>query len=434
MTILTERLERFLYRKKRWKEQLLLLRTGDLYESFGSDAETVARCLNDGVGSRDGRSWWGCEVGSLESALRRLTGAGYRVAVGDRIDGDDEVVEATGPLSPHNKVVEWATRPTKAESEEGHLMEVWTSRDRELRVRRVEPLSGGYGYFDAQALISESEDEDDWLEVGRDHRLSVVLMMAVAHFRKTAPVRANAIFEAVALIDHARSQGLSDFPESSAKSGGIELKNPTDRDRIPGAHLHEQPEGIMSSALTEAVEAGTETAVEVQEENKANLKLTEVEARNLAFELGWAMAAKDLPLNGKDSVLSRLNGVLTTTPLEDLSVPQSPDCRALFKRLQKMIKAQGVVEIVGDRETAVVEEKSKRKAKTTTKKTPSANGKASSEGPSNKERVYRLWEKKPTVDPQKCFEEVEEAVKLTTIRSWINQWKKGKALPACANK
>lgn len=56
-------------------------------------------------------------------------------------------------------------------------------------------------------------------------------------------------------------------------------------------------------------------------------------------------------------------------------------------------------------------------------------------GPSNKEQVYRLWEKSKDKSPAKSEEyhkKVGESVKLATIKSWISAWNRGDNLPACA--
>ena len=56
-------------------------------------------------------------------------------------------------------------------------------------------------------------------------------------------------------------------------------------------------------------------------------------------------------------------------------------------------------------------------------------------GPSNKAVIYGLWNKgKGETDSAKLFKKVSGGVKESTIRSWINQWKKGTNLPGCATK
>ena len=50
---------------------------------------------------------------------------------------------------------------------------------------------------------------------------------------------------------------------------------------------------------------------------------------------------------------------------------------------------------------------------------------------SNKAVVYKLWTA-GTKDPEKLSAKVNNAVKLTTIKAWLNQWKNKKNLPSVA--
>lgn len=83
--------------------------------------------------------------------------------------------------------------------------------------------------------------------------------------------------------------------------------------------------------------------------------------------------------------------------------------------------------------------KSTKKATKTKRTAQSAASKSNvtRTGPSNKEVVYKLYLKDPKTAAEKAeqfHKAVKEAVKLTTIRSWISMWSHGKGLPACANK
>jgi DNA mismatch repair protein MutS len=65
---------------------ILLLRMGDFYELFESDAETCARVLGLTLTARsDGIPRAGFPHQSLESHLRKLLKAGHRVAICDEI-------------------------------------------------------------------------------------------------------------------------------------------------------------------------------------------------------------------------------------------------------------------------------------------------------------------------------------------------------------
>lgn len=56
--------------------------------------------------------------------------------------------------------------------------------------------------------------------------------------------------------------------------------------------------------------------------------------------------------------------------------------------------------------------------------------------PSNKERVYRQWEKASEKSPKEAEALMAKAkvteVKLTTVRGWISSWNNGANLPGCA--
>lgn len=69
------------------------------------------------------------------------------------------------------------------------------------------------------------------------------------------------------------------------------------------------------------------------------------------------------------------------------------------------------------------------------KKVKKVKAKAADKDPSNKERVFRLWEAsddKTAALAETFQKEAEAEVKLSTIKAWINQWNGGKNLPACA--
>jgi len=77
----------------------------------------------------------------------------------------------------------------------------------------------------------------------------------------------------------------------------------------------------------------------------------------------------------------------------------------------------------------------KEKAMATPKKdkTPSSKKEKTPRGPSNKEVIYLAWDQGAgESDPEKLLKKVKGAVKLTTIKSWMSMWGKGKGLPSCA--
>lgn len=198
-------------------------------------------------------------------------------------------------------------------------------------------------------------------------------------------------------------------------------------------------------------------------EEKSVMKISEKEARSMCIAVGYKSMgdAKNCPIT---KVQHRINTAMLAG-VDDLEVPDHDDDKKTLKRvLESLRKGQEIVVVPDTLDESMPEEdaaeekaaradkgdKKEKKAKVEKavkeKKTPKAETEPSKSGhvkaekktnntetgPSNKEVVYKLWKKKPSIEPQKCFEEVNEAVKLTTIRGWINQWKNGNNLPACA--
>ena len=75
-------------------------------------------------------------------------------------------------------------------------------------------------------------------------------------------------------------------------------------------------------------------------------------------------------------------------------------------------------------------EKKSKKAETEPKK-PGVGKKKVDYSKSNKAVVYEAW-KDGEEDIDKLHKKVSEALKVTTLKSWVNSWKKGKNLPAIA--
>ena len=101
----------FLEAKDRYPGMILLIRDGDSYHTFGTDAETVGSVC--GLCVLPGR-WAGLHVNMLEGCLRKLLQAGHRVAICDQVEphapGGAQVnrIMAPGPdrraVSPDGRV------------------------------------------------------------------------------------------------------------------------------------------------------------------------------------------------------------------------------------------------------------------------------------------------------------------------------------------
>src|SRR5712692_2826486 len=84
---MTPMMQQYREAKERHPGMLLLFRMGDFYELFGEDAEVAARVLGLTLTSRDKTiTMAGFPHHSLEMHLRKLLGAGQRVAVCDQVE------------------------------------------------------------------------------------------------------------------------------------------------------------------------------------------------------------------------------------------------------------------------------------------------------------------------------------------------------------
>lgn len=83
---------------------------------------------------------------------------------------------------------------------------------------------------------------------------------------------------------------------------------------------------------------------------------------------------------------------------------------------------------------ASADSKTKPDAKDAPAKKPKKDkGADEKSGPSNKEVVYKAWKKAgDKADAEKLAGLVADAIKLTTVKSWISSWGRGQNLPACA--
>jgi DNA mismatch repair protein MutS len=78
----------YLEAKERYPGMILLIRDGDAYHMFGTDAETVANvCDLSAFPAHHGEApWAGFSADMLEGCLRKLLHAGHRVAICDQLE------------------------------------------------------------------------------------------------------------------------------------------------------------------------------------------------------------------------------------------------------------------------------------------------------------------------------------------------------------
>ena len=173
---------------------------------------------------------------------------------------------------------------------------------------------------------------------------------------------------------------------------------------------------------------------------KAKKKLVMVIARSRAVRLfeycNYKTASK------WDS--KKLETKLASLPeMVDLTKVKNDKVKALLKEI---INATSIEVVPGKKATKTAKKKTttgpvsrKKEAKKTAKKKVGKKTVTKKKvGKSNKEKVYeRFLKVKPAKALDYCerwWKDVNKEVQLTTIRSWVSQWKKGKALPSCAKK
>src|SRR5437667_616791 len=85
---MTPLMEQYLRLKAKHPRELLLFRCGDFYELFYDDAKTASETLGIALTSRskdEGVPMAGVPWHSVESYVRRLLGAGKRVAIAEQL-------------------------------------------------------------------------------------------------------------------------------------------------------------------------------------------------------------------------------------------------------------------------------------------------------------------------------------------------------------
>src|SRR5712692_7375127 len=138
---------------------LLLFRMGDFYELFDADAETAARVLGLTLTSRDKTvPMAGFPHHALDSHLRKLLHAGYRVAICDQVE-DPALAkglvrrEVTRVVTPGTLTEDDLLDPRQA----NHLLAVWAGERSTAGLAWVELSTGHFEAADVpwQQLANE---------------------------------------------------------------------------------------------------------------------------------------------------------------------------------------------------------------------------------------------------------------------------------------
>ncbi|PLV60103.1 DNA mismatch repair protein MutS [Thermotoga sp. KOL6] len=83
---ITPLMEQYLRIKERYKDSILLFRLGDFYEAFFEDAHTVSKVLNIVLTKRQDAPMAGIPHHALNTYLKKLVEAGYKVAICDQME------------------------------------------------------------------------------------------------------------------------------------------------------------------------------------------------------------------------------------------------------------------------------------------------------------------------------------------------------------
>lgn len=139
-----------------------------------------------------------------------------------------------------------------------------------------------------------------------------------------------------------------------------------------------------------------------------------------------------------------INTVLAPNPLLDLEKPGEELQKEIEELFPNIMKGDALSKETWTTLTALgwkvaeppkIEKPKASKPEMSMKVSKAAKVPKAAKGPSNKEIIYNLWAKgKGETDPAKLGKKVKDAVKTTTIKSWISSWNRGQNLPGCASK
>ena len=78
--------------KESYPEHVLIVRLGDFYEAFESDAQTVSEVCQVGLGNFHGVPMSGFPYWTATARIQELLEAGHKVAVAEKALNDDPVL------------------------------------------------------------------------------------------------------------------------------------------------------------------------------------------------------------------------------------------------------------------------------------------------------------------------------------------------------
>ncbi len=83
---LTPMMKQYMEIKRKYKDAILLFRLGDFYEAFFEDAKTISKVLNIVLTKRQNAPMAGIPHHALETYLKKLVDAGYKVAICEQVE------------------------------------------------------------------------------------------------------------------------------------------------------------------------------------------------------------------------------------------------------------------------------------------------------------------------------------------------------------
>ena len=170
---------------------------------------------------------------------------------------------------------------------------------------------------------------------------------------------------------------------------------------------------------------------------EAQTQTEETEVKTFAVEkekIAEALAAMGKP-TAVDWTVKRLEKRLNDLPslLSEVTPPKQAAHKRLFASITKAVEeGQKITVTAGGAPEAPKEKPSKAEANGSHKEPKAKKEKESDKGPSNKGRVWQIWSKKPSTTPDELATEVDNAVKVSTVRGWLSSWKAGRDLPKLA--
>ncbi|WP_241208631.1 hypothetical protein [Thermotoga sp. Cell2] len=163
----TPLMEQYLRIKEQYKDSILLFRLGDFYEAFFEDAKIVSKVLNIVLTRRQDAPMAGIPYHALNTYLKKLVEAGYKVAICDQMEEPSKSKklirrEVTRVVTPGSIVED------EFLSETNNYMAV-VSEEKGRYCTVFCDVSTG------EVLVHESSDEQETLDLLKNYSISQIV-------------------------------------------------------------------------------------------------------------------------------------------------------------------------------------------------------------------------------------------------------------------